>query len=261
MIVTGLASVTFRKIDPEQILELTIEAGLEAIEWGGDIHVPHGEVGRAQQVRKMTLDSGLKIASYGSYYKSLSNDHRNPCFRSVLETAIALGAPGIRVWAGTESSDDADIDYRTAIANDLREIGEIAQTNGVSINLEYHGNTLTDSNESATALIREINLPNVKLMWQPRYWEPTEHPVDDLQFILPYLGNIHVFHWNLRGTEIVRHPLLKGKDMWRQCMAKVSKLNGNHYALLEFVRNNSPDQFLNDAKTLKRLIKCKNLEE
>ena len=47
---TGLVSVTFRKLTPEKIIELVSEAGLNAIEWGGDVHVPHGDLKRAAEV-------------------------------------------------------------------------------------------------------------------------------------------------------------------------------------------------------------------
>ena len=41
MIESGLVSITFRKLTVEKIIELVKEAGLQGIEWGGDVHVPH----------------------------------------------------------------------------------------------------------------------------------------------------------------------------------------------------------------------------
>ena len=66
MITTGLLSVTFRKLTPPEIVGLVRQAGLAGIEWGGDIHVPHGNLDRAREVRQMTLDAGITIAAYGS---------------------------------------------------------------------------------------------------------------------------------------------------------------------------------------------------
>jgi 3-dehydroshikimate dehydratase len=63
MIKTGLLSVTFRKLTVEEIVDLVCQAGLEAIEWGGDIHVPHGDPGKAQEVRSITEEAGLITAS------------------------------------------------------------------------------------------------------------------------------------------------------------------------------------------------------
>ena len=37
---TGLASVSFRDLSPEQIIEAVKKAGLRWIEWGSDVHAP-----------------------------------------------------------------------------------------------------------------------------------------------------------------------------------------------------------------------------
>ena len=69
MIYSGLVSVTFRALSPAEIVELVARAGLEGIEWGGDVHAPHGDVARARDVYRRTVDAGLAIPSYGSYYR------------------------------------------------------------------------------------------------------------------------------------------------------------------------------------------------
>ena len=39
---TSVASVTFRRKSVCEVAELARRAGLDAVEWGGDIHVPPG---------------------------------------------------------------------------------------------------------------------------------------------------------------------------------------------------------------------------
>ena len=63
MISSGLVSVTFRKLSPAEIVDLVRQAGLNCIEWGGDIHVPHGDCVRAREVRQRTLAAGLTVAA------------------------------------------------------------------------------------------------------------------------------------------------------------------------------------------------------
>ena len=65
----GLVSITFRKLTPSQILDLCVGNGLREIEWGGDVHVPHGELKIASEVAEMSRSRGVAIAAYGSYYK------------------------------------------------------------------------------------------------------------------------------------------------------------------------------------------------
>lgn len=110
---SGLVSVTFRKLSPPAIIALVQQAGLLGIEWGGDIHVPHGDLPQARQVRQMTLDAGIQVAAYGSYYR-VGHPESGP-FEAVLETAGVLGAPTLRVWAGQQASAEASPAYRAQV--------------------------------------------------------------------------------------------------------------------------------------------------
>ncbi len=105
MIRPGLVSVTFRKLTPREIVTAAVQAKLQGIEWGGDVHVPHGKIDVAREVAAMTRDAGLAISSYGSYYRL--GDEAKDLLPRVIETAIALGAPVVRVWAGRVGSKDA----------------------------------------------------------------------------------------------------------------------------------------------------------
>ena len=94
----GLVSISFRKLSWQDTLSLAKTAGLEAIEWGGDVHVPHGDVALAREVGEATRAAGLEVAAYGSYYRL---GEPAPDFSDVLASAKALGAPIIRIWAGS----------------------------------------------------------------------------------------------------------------------------------------------------------------
>ena len=48
-----LTSVTFRRMKPEEILRVAARAGIEGIEWGGDVHVPAGDLAAARRVRAL----------------------------------------------------------------------------------------------------------------------------------------------------------------------------------------------------------------
>ena len=45
---TSVASVTFRRKSVCEVAELARRAGLDAVEWGGDIHVPPGHAQAAR---------------------------------------------------------------------------------------------------------------------------------------------------------------------------------------------------------------------
>lgn len=69
MLKTGLVSITFRNLKVEEIIDLVVKAGLDAIEWGGDIHVPHGDIKKACKVARLMKKADLEMAAYGSYYR------------------------------------------------------------------------------------------------------------------------------------------------------------------------------------------------
>lgn len=89
---TGLVSVTFRQLPADEVAEVAAKAGLAAIEWGGDVHVPLGNLVAAQRVKALSEVHGLEIAAYGSYLRAGSVDREE--MRSAVATAEALGAPG-----------------------------------------------------------------------------------------------------------------------------------------------------------------------
>ena len=71
MLKTGICSIIFRQLGVEEIVCLVKKAGLDAVEWGGDVHVRPGDRVAAETARKATQDAGLDVSSYGSYYRVL----------------------------------------------------------------------------------------------------------------------------------------------------------------------------------------------
>ena len=253
MIYPGLVSVTFRKLSPREIVELVRKAGGRGIEWGGDIHVPHGEMRGAREVRTLTEEAGLKAAAYGSYYRAGWSEENGLAFRQVLETAMELGAPTIRVWPGAKGSAEVDAHGREAVIADLRRIAELAAQVGVTVSTEFHGGTLTDTNESARQMLSEVGHTNLLTCWQPHNGEETAECLAGLRAVLPKVGNVHVFHWWPKAAE--RHPLVDGEARWQEFLRELKTLPGERYAMLEFVTNDEVEAFWRDAGTLERWLR------
>src|SRR5699024_11930088 len=72
MLRPGICSVTYRDLPPEEIVPLTAEAGLEGIEWGGDVHVAPGVPDLAEHTRVRTEGAGRPEASRGSDLRYLA---------------------------------------------------------------------------------------------------------------------------------------------------------------------------------------------
>ncbi len=248
MIKSGLVSISFRKLTVAEVVNLVSEAGLSHIEWGGDVHVPHGDLAIATQVRKLMESHKLHTAAYGSYYRAGAADQ--PDFNAVAETASILGAPTIRVWAGNLGSAECSAEQRAAIIRDLRRITAIAAGHGISISTEFHGGTITDTNESTTAMLNEIQSDNFRTYWQPAVNRSVEYRLAGLQEVLPRLTNVHVFQWKYENGVNVRLPLAEGAADWKIYLDTVKSTGREHIAMLEFVRDDSVEQFKEDAATL-----------
>jgi len=254
-LIPGLVSITFRKLSTQEVIDLVVRAGLKGIEWGGDIHVPHGDVAKANEVRRQTLDAGLAVAAYGSYYRVGASEDKGLSFGSVLDSAAALDAPTIRVWAGEKGSVETTASERSAIIADAQRIADLAQSRGVAVSLEYHGGTLTDTRESVRQLMEEISHPNLDFLWQPSNGEATDACIARLKDVLSRVRHIHVFHWaGPTGSEW--RPLAEGEDRWPGYLDIIRSAGKSMPCLLEFVRDHSPEQFLQDAATLRRWIEA-----
>jgi 3-dehydroshikimate dehydratase len=238
-LVPGLVSVTFRQLVPVEIIDLVVAHGLRAVEWGGDVHVPVGDLAVAREVGRRCADAGIAVEAYGSYYRGTGD------FGPVLETAIALGAPRVRVWAGKlGSGEETD---RAAVVAELRRAAELAADVGVEVAVEYHANTLTDTLPSALELFREV--PALKPYWQP----PVGSSLQDALVAVPALAPVtaHVFSWDDAGRRLA---LADRAELWRPVLAELAALPGTRYALLEFVRDDDPRAFAEDAAVLRRWL-------
>lgn len=244
MIHAGVVSVTFRKLEPRELIALAAEAKLDGIEWGGDVHVPHGNLAQAKSVRQQTEDLGLRVFAYGSYFRCRPGD----LFEPVLETAQALGAPLVRVWAGTKPSAETDEQARQVVVEEARRVVALAKQAGIGIVFEHHENTLTDTTESARALLHAV--PGARTLWQPPHGMSRQARIASLHALLPWLENLHVFHWNNRE----RQPLAGGEALWREVLHITAAQPRDHAVLLEFIAKDDPQQFLRDAATLRRWV-------
>jgi len=249
-LIPGLVSITFRKLSTQEVVDLVAKAGLKAIEWGGDIHAPHGDVARAEEVRRQTLDAGLSVAAYGSYYRMGASETKGLSFASVLDSAVALGAPTIRIWAGEKGSAETTAPERSAIIEDALRIAGMAQARGITVSLEYHANTLTDTRASVHQLMGELSHPNLDFIWQPSNGEAADLCIARLRDVLPRVRQVHVFHWWPTGSDW--RPLAEGEDRWPQYLEIIRTAGRSMPCLIEFVREHSPEQFLQDAAILRR---------
>lgn len=236
----GLVSITFRQKSPEEVIELVKSAGLTAIEWGGDVQVPHGDIEIAKRVGELTRESGIDVVSYGSYYNyhAYYYDHsKDSTFEGTLNSAIALGTKIIRVWAGIKNFDETTEEERKPIYDNLKYAVEKADKHGITIATEFHPNTLTNTPEGAEETL--ANVPGLKTYWQPLYDRSLETECEIIKKFGKDIVNAH-----LPG----RATLAAIKDRIGVYIEHLEKYTNSHSLLIEFVKDGNVEQFFEDAK-------------
>ena len=241
----GLCSVTFRALSAAHVVSLASQARLEAIEWGGDVHVPPGDVATARQVAALTADAGLAVASYGSYFRAGEGEDITP----VLDSASALGARRIRVWAGSvDASDAAERDHAGTVER-LRAAATAASARGIELALEYHGGTLANAPATTLRVLDEVAHPALRTYWQPTVGAADAVVIDEYRAVADRVSAVHVFSWWPR-TE--RLPLADRDGLWRELFAVASGApTPPEDALLEFVPDDDPALLAREAAALR----------
>ena len=252
--IPGAVSATFKKmpLGADEVIAILKECGLQAVEWSENVHIGPQAPVEAAELRKKTVDAGLAVAAYGSYYRLGEQDDPAAEFQKSLVSAAALGAPIIRVWGGTKGSADTDEQTREKLTREAALIARVAGDAGVRVAFEWHKNTLTDTNASARRLIDEANEENLYCLWQPTVALSPRERAGGIRLMGDRLLNFHVYSW----PDGKRGPLNAAE--WQYYFDAARPLGGTRCALLEFVRDDSLRQFRDDAAVLIQLTESEN---
>lgn len=229
----GLCSVSFRKHTPEEILRAMQSAGLSVIEWGSDVHCPPE---KAEEIAERQERYGIKCCSYGTYFRLGVTPICE--LEQYIKAAKTLGTDVLRLWCGDKDSRDYTEREKSALFAACKAAAEIAEAAGVTLCMECHINTYTNTKESALELMQTVASPHFRMYWQPNQYRSEAENLASAKAIAPYAVNIHVFNWK----EKEKYPLREAKGIWREYL---SCFDGDKNLLLEFM----PDGLL---ETLER---------
>jgi sugar phosphate isomerase/epimerase len=243
--------VTFRALEVEEVAHIAAAAGLAALEWGGDVHVPPGDDDAIARAARATAAAGVTTASYGSYL--LADGDASPAtIARVLDTAVALGAPNVRVWA--PFGIDPGSDRTREVVAGLAAVCEQAAARDLTVGLEFHAGTLTATAASTAAVLDAVGAANLATYWQPPYWLPSRPPAEDAAEVAGLahrLSHLHVYEWTGASD---RRPLADGTARWQAVFGALAAAPRPRVAFLEFVRADDPRRLDDDARTLRELL-------
>ena len=244
----GLVSVSFRNLSCEEIVKLCIENGLTSVEWGGDIHIPAGDIAAAEEAFALCQKSNIEIAAYGSYYRVCKNETVNPPWEKVVETAAALHAPIIRVWICEHGSEEVSDDEFQRAVKECREICDIAQKQNITVCCECHPNTLTDNYIYTVKLLKQVDRPNFKLYWQPNQHKSIEYNLEAIRSMKDYTLNVHTFYWE----GINKLSLSCGVSIWKKYLEALGDVTPRF--LLEFMPNGLTAEIPGEIKAFNEIV-------
>lgn len=238
----GLCSVTLRAHSVDEVVSFASRAGLAGIEWGSDVHVP--DAAAAAHAKKACADAGLRIFSLGSYYRAGTFGD----FEPTLARAAGLGAPRVRIWAGSLEPHEADAGTWDAVVEDTRRIAALAAGQGVDLAFEFHNRSLTATVDGTLELLDRVARPNVGTYWQPAVGVSDAEALDALRGLFDQLMGIHCFSW---WPQAERLPLEARAELWRGAFGIAREAGRDLDVMLEFVADDSPENLLSDAAALR----------
>lgn len=251
-ILKGLVSVTFRELTPVQIIDLAVKSGVDGIEWGADVHIKPGEFDKASTILEYSNSQGIKVLSYASYYKSGASDPQD--FDLVLQTAVKLQAPRIRLWAGNKDSAlFSQLDYQQLV-EDLQRVSALAQSLGIEVGIEFHNGTYTDSSLSTQQLFKSLSGSALYSYWQPPLGTPLEDNLQTIRSLGKAIRMVHCFHWTLSNGALLPHLLKEGRDLWTDYLNALIQHTSIDTLSLEFVLDSLENNYLEDALVLNEMI-------
>ncbi len=245
MFETGLVSVSFRSLEPAEIVKLCRENGLGHIEWGSDIHAPCDNCAKIEEIVALQENSGTKCSSYGTYFRIGVNDCTE--LYTYINAARMLGTDILRLWCGDKNYTDMSEEERSFIISESKKAAKMAEDEGVTLCMECHNKTFTNCVEGALRLMSDVDSANFRMYWQPNQYRTLESNIEYAQKIAKYTKVIHVFNWSGKN----KYPLGEAVDIWKKYL---SFFDGTQKLLLEFMPDGRPESLKDESDALRRII-------
>lgn len=240
----GLVSVSFRSLSPEVIIKKAKKAGLSCIEWGSDVHAPYNDKEKLKSISELQKKEGIFCSSYGTYFRLGVNDTAQ--IPNYAEAARILGTDILRVWCGNKGSQEYTEEEKSFLVSECRTAAELAEKNGVTLCLECHNNTFTDTKEAAIFLMKSINSPFFRMYWQPNQFVSEEENLSYVRLLSSFTKHVHVFNW--KGDN--RYKLKESICLWKKYL---SFFTYDRTLLLEFMPDDSIESLNEEALALKEI--------
>ena len=126
-----------------------------------------------EAVKRAAAENGIEISAltpYNSYFNDLNDELRRKEIDDICKVIDAcqfLGAHYIRIYGGNLQAGDTEAlpERRQRLVEAMRFLGDKAAEKDVTLVIENHFNTMCVSARESVDMIREINHPNVRILY------------------------------------------------------------------------------------------------
>lgn len=135
------------------------------------------------EIKKCAEKNSIEICCltpYNSYFNDLDDAKRHAeieGIEKVIDACEYVGAHFIRIYGGNLVAGDTDHlpERRAKLVESMRYLGEKAAAKDVTLVIENHFNTMCVSAKDSYSVIKEINHPNVKILYDQANLSFTEN--------------------------------------------------------------------------------------
>jgi sugar phosphate isomerase/epimerase len=202
---------------------------------------PDNLVKRASEVKRVLADHGLALAGLGSYVKCTDLEE----FKKVLEGAVAVGAPLMRVAAAAPfsklDSDNYAAIYGETVAGYARCL-ELSRGSGVKLVLETHGGTIHTSASLALRILSNFSPLDVGVIFDPNNMvsDGFETTGVVIQMLDDYIAHCHI----AGHRPVAGEPDANGTVQWKWECCSIAEGLYNFPEMLRWLKNIRYQKFI-----------------
>jgi len=134
--------------------------------------------------------SGTAVGNNFAHAKGPARDKEIAAVKEWIDRSAILGAPHIRVFAGSAAKGLAEADARALCVDALQECSDYAGTKGIFLGLENHGGIVAEA-DGLLEIVKAVKSPWFGVNLDSGNFH-TEDPYGDLARCAPYAVNVQV---------------------------------------------------------------------
>lgn len=229
-------------------------------------------------IKRCAKENNIEICCltpYNSYFNDLNDEKRNSeivAICKVIDACEHLGARFIRIYGGNLKAGDNNnlSERRLKLVESMRYLGDIARSKQVTLVIENHFNTMCVSAKDSASIIKEVNHPNVRILYDQANLSFTENEgyKEAIAIQQQYVAYMHVKDFIFKNgvsfsSDEVSHPNESRRNVytrvvgegiieWPEILLLVKQHGYDGWLSLEYERRWHPDDIPNASIGMKK---------